>query len=81
MGTYIFAVSLPMGSDGLTPTSLWAAEGADEPIATRTLQARLAHGFKIIEATGVASKRLEDALCLKASEACELSSGSKRPPV
>lgn len=78
MTVYIFSVSLPQGGDGLSPISLWAADGKDEITATTALQQRLPHGFKIIESAGIANARLFDALTLAPSEACELSSGVGR---
>lgn len=78
MAAFLFSVSLPLGSDGLSPTSIWAAEGANEEVGTVSLQRRLPHGFKIIEMCGVANDRLSEALALSTGEASELSSGIKR---
>ena len=80
MATFIFSVKLPVGSDGLSPTALWAAEGSDETTATTALLARLAQGLKIIESAGIANARLTELLQLERGSACELSSGVARTP-
>jgi len=76
MKTFILSVKLPVGIDGLSPTSLWAAVGQDEGDAMRALQQRLPSGMKIIEASGVANPRLTNLLNLPAGAACELSTGT-----
>ena len=76
MKTFIFSVKLPTGSDGLSPTALWAAAGANEMDSMRSLQQRLPSGMKIIEASGIANPRLTELLNLPAGATCELSTGT-----